>query len=212
MSSSRETNVPHCSVEGRVRLRHGTVGHRTIDGCRCRRCGRARGGGVHQPMDACNVSVGAGKPRASRFAFWRGTRAAGRSGSARSGASSTSCTSTISRCCRNSVDSGSPSALLTFVLQKGAELGARRATLEVRRSNDAARACLRALRLHRRRRAPRLLLETGGGCAGAVARRCRIAAPLNGSLTLKPGGPYATFAPNMTKEAGYARRTARCEG
>jgi ribosomal-protein-alanine N-acetyltransferase len=35
---------------------------------------------------------------------------------------------------------GIASALLTFVLQKGAELGARRATLEVRRSNDAARA------------------------------------------------------------------------
>jgi [ribosomal protein S18]-alanine N-acetyltransferase len=35
---------------------------------------------------------------------------------------------------------GIASALLAFVLQKGAEFGARRATLEVRRSNDAARA------------------------------------------------------------------------
>ena len=34
---------------------------------------------------------------------------------------------------------GVASALLTFVLEEGARLGARRATLEVRRSNDAAR-------------------------------------------------------------------------
>jgi [ribosomal protein S18]-alanine N-acetyltransferase len=34
---------------------------------------------------------------------------------------------------------GIGSMLLTFVLKRGAELGARRATLEVRRSNDAAR-------------------------------------------------------------------------
>ena len=34
---------------------------------------------------------------------------------------------------------GIGSTLLTFVLQKGVELGARRATLEVRRSNEAAR-------------------------------------------------------------------------
>lgn len=34
---------------------------------------------------------------------------------------------------------GVASALLTFVLDEGARLGARRATLEVRRSNDAAR-------------------------------------------------------------------------
>ena len=34
---------------------------------------------------------------------------------------------------------GIGSHLLTFVLEKGVELGARRATLEVRRSNDAAR-------------------------------------------------------------------------
>src|SRR3954471_250819 len=35
---------------------------------------------------------------------------------------------------------GVASALLVFVLNEGAEFGARRATLEVRRSNDAARA------------------------------------------------------------------------
>jgi ribosomal-protein-alanine N-acetyltransferase len=35
---------------------------------------------------------------------------------------------------------GIGSTLLTFVLNKGLELGARRATLEVRRSNDPARA------------------------------------------------------------------------
>jgi len=35
---------------------------------------------------------------------------------------------------------GIGSTLLAFVLQKGIELGAKRATLEVRRSNDAARA------------------------------------------------------------------------
>jgi len=35
---------------------------------------------------------------------------------------------------------GIGSALLEFVLNKGVELGAQRATLEVRRSNDAARA------------------------------------------------------------------------
>jgi len=34
---------------------------------------------------------------------------------------------------------GVASALLTYVLREGAKLGARRATLEVRRSNDAAR-------------------------------------------------------------------------
>jgi ribosomal-protein-alanine N-acetyltransferase len=34
---------------------------------------------------------------------------------------------------------GVATALLTYVLQQGAKLGARRATLEVRRSNEAAR-------------------------------------------------------------------------
>ena len=58
-----------------------------------------------------------------------------------------------------------------FVLQKGVELGAQRATLEVRRSNEVGAAAVRAVRLLGGRRARGLLLQTGRGRAGAVARR-----------------------------------------
>ena len=97
------------------------------------------------------------------------TTTAGRSGSVRSGGCSTSCTSTTWRCCRSSAGAGSARALLTHVLRHGASLGARRATLEVRRSNEAARLLVRALRVRGGRRPPGVLHQAGRGRAGAVA-------------------------------------------
>ncbi len=68
----------------------------------------------------------------------RATRSARRSGSARAGWSSTKCTSTTWPCCPELRRGGVASALLERVLADGAAKGARRATLEVRRSNEAA--------------------------------------------------------------------------
>ena len=71
-----------------------------------------RGGVVHQPVDARDVPRRAGEPGVS-FLLSRARREpARRSGSARSGGCSTSCTSTIWRCCRNTGARASRSALL----------------------------------------------------------------------------------------------------
>ena len=58
---------------------------------------------------------------------------------ARPGSSSTSCTSTTSPCARSCRRQGLAALLLTHVLEEATAVGASRATLEVRRSNDGAR-------------------------------------------------------------------------
>ena len=60
-------------------------------------------------------------------------------GSARSGWCSTRFTSTTSRCVPQFAAQGIGTALMRHVLDEAQRLGARRATLEVRRSNEAAR-------------------------------------------------------------------------
>jgi [ribosomal protein S18]-alanine N-acetyltransferase len=70
---------------------------------------------------------------------------------------------------------GVASALLTFVLEEGVRLGAQRATLEVRRSNDAARC-----------------LYERFGFTVAGLRRAYYTRPVEDALVLwreRPGGP-----------------------
>ena len=65
---------------------------------------------------------------------------------------------------------GIASALLGHVLREGARLGAVRATLEVRRSNDPARLLYERFRIFHRWRPQGLLLESGRGRADSLAR------------------------------------------
>ena len=89
-----------------------------------RRRPRDRGGVVHQPLDARDVPRRARER--GRVVLLPGVRRRGarRSASARSGASSTSCTSTTWRSCRTGAARASARALLTYVLDEGARLGA----------------------------------------------------------------------------------------
>ena len=65
---------------------------------------------------------------------------------------------------------GAAMALLSAVIRDGMQRGARLVRLEVRRSNDARAAVVRATRLQSGGRAPRLLHQAGRRCAGARQR------------------------------------------
>ncbi len=98
---------------------------------------------------------------------------------------------------------GVASALLTFVLNEGARQGAKRATLEVRQSNDPARCLVRTIRVYRGRCPARVLHPAGRRCPRAVARR-------SGYSCLNRGGPCVTF-PTCRREADYGCTAARSE-
>ena len=138
------------------------------------------------PVDARDVPRRAGERR--RVVLLPGARrgSAASSASARSGGCSTSCTSTTWRWCRSSGGWGSRPALLRRVLDEGARLGARRATLEVRQSNDAARQLYERFGFTVAGRRSELLHQPDRGRPGAVARRA-------GVTTLKRPGPCVTF-------------------
>jgi len=86
---------------------------------------------------------------------------------------------------------GIGSLLLQFALTKGVELGARRATLEVRRSNEAARLLYERFGFGRRR-SRRLLFQAGRGRAGALARGIEPSR----STILKRARACGTFGPD----------------
>ena len=84
---------------------------------------------------------------------------------------------------------GVASALLTFVLDEGARLGARRATLEVRRSNDPARYLYETIRVYGRR----------GPAGPTTPGRSRTPWSCGGKMSpdsvLEPGEPLCYFSP-----------------
>ena len=135
---------------------------------------------VHQPLGRRGDPLGAREHR--RRAAVRRARRRGRAGraTARAGWSSTSCTSTASPSTPRGGGRASPGALLDRVMRDAVAAGARGATLEVRRSNEAARGAVRGPGVPRRRRAPRLLPGSArrrarfcgtGSCRGVASRQ-----------------------------------------
>ena len=96
---------------------------------------------VHQPVDRGDVSGRVRERRRVVLLSRRRHRRAMSSASVRSGACSTSCTSTIWRCCRQARGWGSRRRCSRACSEAARSSARDGATLEVRRSNEAARRC-----------------------------------------------------------------------
>ena len=142
MSKSRETKNyvrPHGAVKGHLDCRHGSLGHRALTRDDIDDVLAIEEAAFTNPWTRAMYLAELENTGGFLLLSRAGREPAARSVSARSGACSTNCTSTTWRCCRNCGARASARRCWQFVLQKGVELGAHRATLEVRRSNEAAR-------------------------------------------------------------------------